>query len=262
MSESSNPLLAALKLPGRIFQLPSRGLFYKDGELEADVKNGEIHVRPMSALDEITMKNPDQLFSGDGIDTVIKHCVSGINNPRLLLSKDVDALTMFLRVVTYGPSYEFMARHNCEGGKDHSYVADVEQLISAMNLIDPTTVEDLFSLTTASGQKVSIKPNRYQHMLDLIKANDANAKPTLKDEHENIMAMLLGVIDCIDNIRDPKLIAEWIKAAPVSYINRLGEKINSTSEWGPNLKWTCKCRDCQKDFEIELPINPVSFFTE
>jgi hypothetical protein len=262
MSESGNPLLASLKLPGRIFQLPSRGIFYKNGELDPDIKNGEIHVRPMSALDEIIMKNPDQLFSGDGIDTVFKHCVSGIAKPRELLSKDVDAITMFLRVVTYGQSYEFMARHICEDAKDHSYVADVEQLISNMPLIDPTTVEDLFSLTVANGQKISIKPNRYQHMLDLIKANESKTSPTAADTQANLMSMLLGVIESIDEIKDPKLITEWVKLAPVSYINRLGEKINATSDWGPNLKWTCECKDCKQNFEIELPINPVSFFTE
>lgn len=262
MSNTSNPLLATLKLPGRIFQLPSRGLFYKNGELNEDIKNGEIHVRPMSALDEITMKNPDQLFSGDGVDTVFKQCVSGIAKPRELLSKDVDAITVFLRAVTYGPSYEFMARHICEGAKDHSYVADVEQLIANMSLIDPTTVDEMFTLTVANGQKVVIKPNKYQHMLDLVKANETKMNPTADDVKENLIFMLLGIIDSVDGINDPVLIREWIQLAPVPYINRLGEKINTISDWGPNLKWTCKCKDCQQDFEIELPINPVSFFTE
>ena len=41
---SNNPLLQKIRLPGRIFQLPSRGLFYKNGELDESVKNGEIHV--------------------------------------------------------------------------------------------------------------------------------------------------------------------------------------------------------------------------
>jgi len=51
MSNNQNPLLAAIKMPGRVFQLPSRGIFYKDGELDETCKNGEIHVQPLSALD-------------------------------------------------------------------------------------------------------------------------------------------------------------------------------------------------------------------
>ena len=60
-SSSTNPLLARVKIPGRIFQLPSAGIFYKNGELAEGIENGEVHVHPMTALDEINMKNPDKL---------------------------------------------------------------------------------------------------------------------------------------------------------------------------------------------------------
>ena len=96
-----NPLLDKIKLPGRIFQLPSRGIFYEDEELSEDIKNGEIHVQAMSALDEITLKNPDQLFSGDAVQNIFKNCLTGVNKPVNLLSKDIDALMLFLRTVTY-----------------------------------------------------------------------------------------------------------------------------------------------------------------
>ena len=110
---SENPLLQKIRLPGRIFQLPSRGLFYNNGELENTVKDGEIHVHAMSAFAEIHMKNPDQLFSGQAVDTVFRECVRGVVEPTKLLAKDVDAILMFLRTVTYGPNYEFTAKHTC-----------------------------------------------------------------------------------------------------------------------------------------------------
>jgi hypothetical protein len=262
MSEQTNPLITGLKLPGRIFQLPSRGLFYTNGELADDIKNGEIHVLPMSALDEISIKNPDQLFSGDAIKAVFSQCIVGINKPTELLAKDVDAIMLFLRTVTYGAAYEFNARHGCDGGKDHSYVANVDELINGMKLIDPTTAVDLYTLTLANGQVVKLKPNKYQQVLDLIKANENKTEITADDQRRNLISMLLGVIISVDGITDQKQITEWIGKLPGPMVRKIGSKIENISDWGPVLTWKCKCRDCGNDFEIELPINPVSFFIE
>lgn len=263
MSENSfNPLLAQLKLPGRIFQLPSRGIFYKNGELDPSVKDGEIHVQPMSALDEINLKNPDQLFSGAAIEAVFKTCVTGIDKPGELLSKDVDAIMMFLRTVTYGPGYEFSAKHSCENAKDHSYVADVDTMIGQMKTIDPTQVEKAYTATMPNGQVVKMNPNRYHQVLDVIRANQSRKEITVKDQQDNLMMMLMGVIQQVDEITDTKMIEEWIRAAPVTFINRIAQKSESVNDWGPSLTWVCKCSDCGEQFKVEIPINPVSFFTE
>lgn len=283
MSEQINPLLAGLKLPGRIFQLPSRGLFYHNGELDDNIKDGEIHVRPMSALDEINMKNPDQLFSGAAVNTVFTTCISGIRKPAELLSKDVDAIMLFLRTVTYGSSYEFLAHHNCmvqkldDNGKpmtdifnkpvmvptrDYTQIADIDHIINTMKIIDPTTVEQTYTLTLPTGQIVKLRPNKYQQVIDMIKANQMKKEITIDDQQNNLIMMLLGVIESVDGISDPALITEWIKAIPSPYVNRIADKIEHINEWGSDLKWTCKCNDCGTDYQVEIPINPVSFFTE
>lgn len=262
MSDETNPLLTGLKLPGRIFPLPSKGIFYKNGELDLTCSEGEIHVRPMSAMDEISMKNPDQLFSGAAIETVLKQCVSGIDKPTALLAKDVDAIMLFLRTVTYGPSYEFIARHNCENGKEHTYVADIDQMIGNMKMIDPTVIDKMFTVTLANGQVVKLQPNRYQDVLNMIKANENKKEISAEDQKRNLAMLLSGVIASVDNITDPAKILEWIQRIPSPYVNRIGEKVEKVNEWGPDLKWTCKCRDCETEFDVEIPINPVSFFIE
>jgi hypothetical protein len=261
MSET-NPLIANLKLPGRIFQLPSRGEFYKNGELSADVRDGEIHIHPMAALDEINMKNPDQLFSGAAVNTVFKQCISGIEKPAELLSKDVDAIMMYLRVVTYGPTYEFNARHFCEGGKEHSYIADIDTMINTMTIIDPTTIEDNYTVTLQNGQVVKLQPNKYQQVLDLIKLNSNKTEITAEDQQKNLIMMMMGVIKSVDDITDIVKIEEWTKKIPSPMVNRIAKKVENVNSWGPTLKWTCNCKDCGKDFEVEIPINPISFFTE
>lgn len=258
----TNPLLQKLKLPGRIFQLPSRGIFYKNGELDASIKDAEIHVHPMSALDEINLKNPDQLFSGAAVEMVFKHCVSGVLKPTELLSKDVDAIMMFLRTVTYGPGYEFIAKHTCENAKEHPYTADVDQLISQMNMIDPTLIAESYTVELNNGQTVKLRPTKYQQTIDFVKNNENKKEITIQDQERNLLHVLLGVIESIDGITDEKLIEEWIRAAPSPLINRVAEKIEKINDWGPSLTWSCKCKDCGETFEVEVPINAVSFFTE
>jgi hypothetical protein len=257
-----NPLLAQLKLPGRIFQLPSRGIFYTNGELEDNVKDGEIHVQPMSALDEINIKNPDQLFSGAAVETVFKSCVSGVNKPSDLLAKDVDAIMMFLRTVTYGPDYEFTAKHRCEGAKEHSYVANVEQMIGQMKMIDPTQVDKQYTVTLPNGQIAKMNPNRYQQMLEIVKLNQNKTQITVEEQQRNIILMLKAVIHQVDDITNEAMIEEWLRKIPPTFVNRIAERSESVNEWGPNLRWKCVCKDCGEEFDVEIPINPVSFFNE
>lgn len=262
MSQSANPLLEGLKLPGRTLQLPSRGLFYRNGELADNVRDGEVHVHPMSALDEINIKNPDQLFSGSAVNAVFSKCVSGVVKPSELLSKDVDAIMLFLRAVTYGPNYEFVAIHSCEGAKNHSYICNVDEIISKIKVIDPTIIEQQYSLTLANGQKIKLRPNKYQQLIDLVKLNENKTEITVEDQQNNLVLMLISVIESVNSINDPKMIEEWVRLLPVAAVNAIAKKIETVNDWGSDLKTTCKCKDCGNDFSVEIPINPVSFFTE
>ena len=264
MSQTNNPLLEGLKLPGRIFQLPSRGIFYKNGELADDVRDGEIHVHPMSALDEINMKNPDQLFSGDAVKTVFSKCIPSILKPTELLAKDVDAIMLYLRTVTYGPSYEFVARHVCEntGGQDKTYLTDVDTMISEIEFLDPTTVDKMYTIELSNGQSVKLRPNKYQQVLDLIKLNENKVEISVEDQQRNLIMMLIGVIDNVDGITNIDQISEWIKMLPSPMVARIAEKIEIINNWGSSLKAKCKCSDCGEPFMVDIPINPVSFFTE
>lgn len=259
---SDNPLLNKIRLPGRIFQLPSRGIFYKNGELDDSVKDGEIHVHPMSALAEIHMKNPDQLFSGQAVEAVFKDCVTGVLKPSQLLSKDVDAIMMFLRTVTYGSGYEYTARHICENAKDHSYIAEVDTMIGAAKMIDPTIVVELFTVKMENGQTVKLQPSRYEQIISILKHNESKKEITVVDMQENLMMMLTSVVVQVDDITDAAMIREWLTKIPTTWVTKIAERVEAVNDWGPSMKWTAKCRDCGEEFTVELPINPVSFFTE
>ena len=255
-----NPLLARVKLPGRIFKLPSGGYLYKNNELRDGVKDGEVHVRPLSALAEIKLKNPDMLFSGQAVREVLAECVEEVKNPLELFGRDIDALMVFMRVVTYGPIFRIEADHGCHESKNHTYDVNLEQIISEIRELDPTTIGAKYTVNMPNDQIVTLEPVRFKHIIELLQANNKDL-PTAEDIQTNLIKNLLNMIHDIDGVEDKKLIEEWIRSVPAPYISAIADALEKSNEWGPKFEQQVVCKDCGKPMTVELPLNPVNFFS-
>lgn len=260
MENQTNPLLAKIKLPGRTFQLPSRGALYKNGELSS--QEGELHVHPMSALAEISLKNPDLLFNGKALNQVFSECIPEIKKPTELYGRDIDAIMYFLRLVTYGSDFEIKVKHDCENAKNHEYVVNIEKLISEIRFLDPTVAAEEFKVTLPNDQVVIVHPVKFEHMIKLFQMNTGKEEFTTEDVKRNVVFNLVSLIESVDGITDKKLIEEWVSGITTPYQNRIAEAIEKTNNWGPTQSTKIKCKDCEQMIDIELPLNPISFFTE
>ena len=69
---SQNPLQQYFRQPKIYVKLPSQGMYSKPGAIAGDI-NG-LPVYGMTGMDEIIMKTPDSLLSGESIAQVIKSC--------------------------------------------------------------------------------------------------------------------------------------------------------------------------------------------
>lgn len=257
-----NPLMAKVKLPGSIFQLPSRGVLYRNGELSGDCSEGEVHVHPLSAIAEINIKNPDLLFSGKAIDIVFRECVPQIQKPLELYTRDVDAILLFLRSVTYGEQYEILAQHDCPNAKEHSYITNIGEVIAKIKYLDPTTFDQDYFVTIPNGQRVEMVPVRYNHLVQLLQMNQGKKEFTAEDVRKAFMFNMLAMIKSVDGETDKRNIEEWIRTVPAPWTNRVTDAIEKANAWGPDLSTSVKCRDCGEELKLDLPINPVNFFTE
>ena len=257
---NQNPLLAKIKLPGRTFQLPSRGALYKNGELSS--QEGEIHVHPMSALAEISLKNPDLLFNGKALNQVFAECIPEIKKPTELYGRDIDAIMYYLRLVTYGPNFEIKVKHDCEGAKDHAYSVNLEEQIQNIRFLDPTVAVDKFQATLPNGQVVKVHPVKFDHMIKLFQMNAGKQEFTADDIKKNVVYNLTNLIESVDGITNRDQIEEWVSSITTPYQNRITEAIEQTNEWGPEQTINITCKDCSKEIPVELPLNPISFFTE
>ena len=82
-----------------------------------------------------------------------------------------------------------------------------------------------------------------------------------EDIKSNLYINLLNVIKSVDGITDKDMIKEWIGSIPAPYVTKIINAVDHTNNWGPDLKVELICKDCQKAIEVEIPINPVSFFS-
>lgn len=255
-----NPLLERIQIPGSTFRLPSGGLFYNDQELAPDVKNGEVHVFPLTAIDEIIIRNPDKILSGKAITEVFARCIPDIKKPELLFSKDVDFLLMALRRVSYGQFVELTYTHNCKDGKEHIYKADLDPFIDQAKAIDPSSINTLYAVEVPNGQKVTLKPIRFIHTIEIMQSAQYDTSNVV-DLQKQLFDIMTTVINSVDEITNQSQIYEWVCKIPRGWFKVIAEAIDKSSDWGPKGVHKTKCLDCSDELSLDVPLNPIVFFT-
>lgn len=259
----TNPLLARARIPGETFTLPSQGLFYHDGELDESVKNGEVYVSPMVTLDEIVMKSPDKLYSGEAFKDVFSRCIPQIKKPLKLLSKDIDYLLICLRKVSMGDFLEITYTHDCsEEAKNHTYKVSITPFIREAKRIDPTTLAKIYTVQLDNGQNVLLMPPRFDSVLKLYqKMGEDETEENVAQIQSEIRETLADMIQKVDDVSDKQFILEWLDAIKIGYMHEITKAIEKISDWGPTQTTKLICKDCGEEIEISTPLNPISFFT-
>lgn len=272
--ENQNPLLRTLRLPGETVVLPSKALFYKNNEVAPEVikSGGEIYVQPMTTYEEILMKTPDLLFTGQAIVQALARCIPQIYNPLELLAADIDFLLMALRKVSFGPQVVVTYDHNCsETSKSHEYAVNITKFIKEAKYVDPATVINSFEHMLPNGQLVEMQPFRLRDVLDIsqIAVNEPVGDDVSEIERAQFIANLLtaGTKPAIrsvtadgEKIIDREQIGEWVQSLPVLWIKELSDVIEQANKWGVNSTVEVTCKDCEQSMNIQVPLNPQSFF--
>lgn len=266
-----NPLLNKVKLPGRVFQLPSKGVFYEPGVLADTVKDGEVQVKAMSALAEMKIRSADLLLSGKVLKELCAECIPEILNPDALCNQDVDAMFAFLRVVTYGSNLHITSRHNCEKAKLHEHDVNLEGILGQPNNKILDHHDALYRVALSNGQIVHTKPAAYSEGMRLLYMRQEIAKLERdgkviddrlveKAALMDVMSVIRAVEDDGEEIDDREMIEEWLRAVTKPLLNELMAGLAKTSKWGYDFTVQLKCKDCGKDYDHDLDLDPISFF--
>lgn len=296
MGQDHNPLLDRFnKMPGETFRMPSGGSLYKNGEIDEDVIDGEVIIYPMTTVDELTMRSPDMLFQGTAIENVFKRCMPQIKKPRDLMSNDVDYLLICLRMVTYGETIDiYWECPKCKEGGDEGdgevhteHVRDEDEVFGKVNAENPESKkfvnvkptysiklqdflrkskplnvddEDLFTVKLKTGEVVKLRPSTFGDMLRLYQW-DRSKLETPEQMTEFIVDGLMAVIQSVDGVTKPEHIHQWGLRCEAPVLDQLQQEIQKVNDWGTSEKYDFACVDCGHKSSVEIPLNPVHFFT-
>lgn len=275
----NNPLKSYFRKPGLWIKLPSQGKYYKHAIVELNAQ-GEIPVYPMTAKDELILKNADALLNGSAIKQLISSCVPCIKDADEIPALDLDAILVAIRRSTYGEGYDVESECNCERKTTTQFTVNLNRVIASIKVIDEIKPIDL-----DSGIKVFVKPVTVKSILNLNwiqfeqvrNLQMADQKDLTHEEQLNILnashevmlsTSIKTVCDCIEEVllpdgivvNDHAQIYEWASQMERPDFKKLETSLLEISELGINKEVNVQCSNCEKSFPVQIDLNPTTFF--
>ena len=280
MSKAPNPLVQFYRTATTSVKLPSRGRYYEDGVLKLNDEN-EISIFPMTAQDEIMLQNPDALLSGEAVTTVIKSCVPDVQNPKKLLSCDIDVLMIAVRVASYGDDASMDSKcPKCD--ESNTFTLSLDTLLNHTE-----TLEDSYEVVLENNLTIYLIPGKFENLVRQQKAAFQNTKlenaitnPDLSDDqrlkilsqvfeqvskfnYELVLEAVSKVVftndEGLQEITNRKHIGEWLKNVEKSTIDMIHEKIAEINKVGIQKVLSATCTACEHTWEASIEFNPVNF---
>jgi hypothetical protein len=281
MTNKQNPLAAHFRQPKLYMKLPSGGLFNKSDELDFP-ESQEVAIFPMTAKDEILMKNPDALLNGEAVLQIIKSCVPSVLEPMELTNIDVDAILMGIQSATYGDEMEVTTK--CETCEDKE-LTGVTSISESLDGIDPLSEINEIEY---EGLKVLLRPVKYRSTIEagLINFQTTRSLQGISDlpddldklkifnENFNRMAQLNFslIVESIEKIivkdedevievTDREQILEFLNNCEASIGAKIEEESSKISTKGVAKDVKFECEECGNITESTIILDPVNFFT-
>jgi hypothetical protein len=282
IAAAPNPLAQYYRRPGTYLELPSKGKFYSIAPKVSDTN--ELAIYPMTAKDELALKNPDALLNGEALKQVIASVCPDIANVNEIPAPDIDAILVAMRMTSYGDDMSLNVNHNCiasEGRSQHVTVGLGGVLATLKEIPD-----DVGNVTLGSGVKVILKPYTLEAQSKLLRvqftsmrqlqAAEANEKITIDQKadianrgydqlvmlSQEILAQSIVSVTLPDGLEvtNAAHIADWVKNLDRASADRLDQELKRFGEYGITRTLKIKCEHCGEDFTTDMLFDPTSFF--
>jgi len=274
---TDNPLKKYSERPGTYVTLPSGGRFYKTRpRLSAD---GELEIRPMTAGDELKIKNPDGLMNSDGIFQVLEHIAPGIERASEIPTPDFDIIIVGMRIATYGDTMDVGAKcPKC--GHDEEYQINLTNVLANATQItapDEITIGDLKVKLRPHTAESSTILSQFQVQIARAARQFELAAVTEKEEHQKQLAEMMKrgselIFEVASNhivsvetpegeiVDDPKFINEWLVELTAPEYQKIRDAVQELSTECVDRNMKIVCPQCSHDFSVEVTFDPANFF--
>ncbi len=281
-NKKSNPLAGFYRAPKMYVKIPTGGKYYSEKIIEWPT-SGELPVFPMTAKDEMIMKNPDALLNGEAVAQVISSCVPSVKEPRKMISNDVDTLIIAIQGATYGDEVKVSAPcPKCE--TENTGAASVEACLDNM-----VAVAEDYKFDTEDGLTITVQPFLYENTIQAGLANfktqrSLQALQDVKDELEQLKAFnenfiaIAGlnfdlICDSVNSISgtsedgekfvvsDEESIREYLENCDASIGTKIEQEIADINALGINKEYQLQCEECENVYPTTIAFDPVNFST-
>lgn len=271
----NNPLQKYFRQPKIYISLPSNGNYYPSGARVGDSTN--IPVYGMTGIDEIAIKTPDALFSGEATAQLIHSCCPSIVHPKQMPVIDLETVLIAIRIATLGNNMEVSTTcKKCETVNDYE--------IDLSNMLDHFSNLKFNNEVTAGDVTVYLRPLSYGEVSEFGVKNFSIQKRTSQlsllgeqeqrtqfDEIYKEIANLQFdlVLSSIESVRIPgavvaerEYIAEWLKNIDKSVYSLITATIEKNkSAWEiPDSIVECSNPECKEKDAVKISLDYSSFF--
>lgn len=269
----TNPLQKYCRQPKIFVSLPTAGMYNKVGTLTGDVTHMPIY--SMTGMDEIVIKTPDALLSGESTVSIIESCCSTIKDGWEVTSLDVDLLLTAIRIATYGNVLEVIqVCPNC--GQENDYDIDLGTVVDhfAQCKYNNTVAYDdliikLQPLTYRQSTEFSMRNFRLQQQLSAAASeSEENQKRIIADLFKQLGVMQNDIysasIDSVDTgsvvVTERRYIQEWLENCDRNVFEKIKETFDANKEAWKIPEVGVKCTACDHDSTVSIELDQSNFF--
>jgi hypothetical protein len=274
---NSNPLSGYFRIPGLSVQIPTRGRFLPKDAFNPSM-NGEVSILPMKASDEMLLRSPDALMSGDAIENLLLSCVPAISTPRLISTPDLDVLLLGIRAATYGETMELeIGCPSC--GNENAFNCHLPHIIGNMKFIEEgqneirlndevvVTVRP-YNLAVASriasesfNQTRAIQVAQETQDEDQFQKTRNEIFAKMSDINtEAVAASIMSITIPTGTVTDYEYILEFLKNTNQAWVKKIEAKLDELNKTGIDRSFDAKCAKCEHEWTSEIEFDPASFF--
>jgi len=271
---SLNPLQQYFRQPKIYVRLPSQGVYNSPGTIQGDINN--LPVYGMTGMDEIIVKTPDALVTGESTVRVIESCCPSIKNAWGVSVLDTELLFTAIRIATYGN--EMAVTHTCPGcATENDYNLDLTKItdhLSSCQYDNKIVLQDLI---------IKIQPLDYKQATEInIKNYEMQQKVSqaqlIEDETErnNVISKMFkdlsqiqieSYIACVESIETPNanvternFITEYLRNCDKSIFDAITAKIEQNRKTWKFQGYNVKCAECNQENIATIELDPSNFF--
>ena len=273
-----NPLQQYFRQPKIYIDLPLSGVYSSKGTLTQYEK---LPIFGMTGMDEIIMKTPDALLSGESVAKVIASCCPAVIDSNKLCNFDVNKLLCAIKIATYGNDFDI--DHVCsECSTEATYTLSVGEFIEYYNNcksdfkieLDDIVIK-LRPLTYQESNKFDYDMFIVQKQLNQVVLAD---QTTPTDENAILMADLFEklntiqssiVFTAIDEIQtkttvvtERDFIKEYLDNSDQVVYNKIKEKYIDIAKTYALPAKTVICGNCNHEDTVGVELNYTTFFEQ